>query len=175
VFLDLNLNGQLDSNEPTAITNSAGVYSFPNLATGRYFIFPVLPAGWRADGVYSRRGDSVGRTVTDLDFGVTQTARIAGKAFLDSNKNGVLDRYESPLLGWTVYLDANNNGKLDAGEQSATITAGASYAFDALAPGTYVVRIVQQAGYKPTTVGMYRLTLTAGQDSHVNNFGQVGG
>ena len=98
--------------------------------------------------------------------------KSAGTVFIDQNQNKTLDVDEFHLGGWTVYLDANNNGKLDAGEQSIVTTGNGQYAFGGLAAGTYVVRIVPQAGNVQTTPGSYKLTLTSGQIVGNENFGE---
>lgn len=46
MFLDLNLSGQLDAAEPTAITNEFGDYAFRLLDPGTYKVSEVSPAGW---------------------------------------------------------------------------------------------------------------------------------
>jgi hypothetical protein len=73
-----------------------------------------------------------------------------------------------------VFIDANRNGSLDAGESSTTTDAAGRYAFDALEPGTYLVRIVQQPGYRRTSPGAgYRqVTVAAGDAIGSRNFGE---
>jgi hypothetical protein len=46
IYLDLNNNGQFDSNEPNADTNSAGSYQFPNLPPSNYIVAEVNKSGW---------------------------------------------------------------------------------------------------------------------------------
>ena len=115
---------------------------------------------------------SFGKNVTGLDFAASQTVRIAGTAFLDTNKNGAFDVGESSFSGLTVYLDTNKNGKLDFGEKSAVTASNGQYAFGGIAAGTYVVRIVQPTGYALTTAGSYTLTLSSGQVAGNEVFGE---
>jgi protocatechuate 3,4-dioxygenase beta subunit len=172
-YLDLNNNNVFDTGEPTAVSNSAGLYTFKNVKTGRYLIKPVtIPTGWRMSHFVAWFATSFGNNVTGLDFAASQTAKVFGTVFIDQNANATLDTYEFHLGGWTVYLDANNNGKLDAGEKSVVTSGTGNYSFDGLAPGTYVVRIVPQAGYVQTTPGFYKLTLTSGQVVGNENFGE---
>src|SRR5262249_41705092 len=81
-------------------------------------------------------------------FAEMRAGSIHGQVFEDLNADGVKDANEGRgLLGfptWIVYLDANNNGRLDSGEKSTLAELTGHYAFEDLAPGTYVVRVAQQ-------------------------------
>ncbi|HEX4795988.1 MAG TPA: SdrD B-like domain-containing protein [Humisphaera sp.] len=171
-YIDLNNNSTFDAGEPSTLSNSAGLFTFTNVKTGRYLVRPLVPAGWRMSHFVAWFATSFGKNVTGLDFAASQTAKISGTAFIDQNQSAALDVGEFHLGGWTVYLDANNNGKLDAGEHSIVTAANGQYTFDGIAAGTHVVRIVQQAGYKLTTPGSYKLTLTSGQGVGNENFGE---
>jgi Bacterial Ig-like domain (group 3)/MBG domain (YGX type)/SdrD B-like domain len=46
VYLDLNNNGAFNSNEPYALTDTNGAYSFTGVANGAYIIREVLPSGY---------------------------------------------------------------------------------------------------------------------------------
>ena len=46
VFLDLNKNGAVDTNEPRTTTDAGGNYAFNNLPPGAYRVRDVLPAGF---------------------------------------------------------------------------------------------------------------------------------
>jgi hypothetical protein len=46
VYLDLNHNGQFDSGESTAMTNSAGLFAFRGLADGTYDVRLASESGW---------------------------------------------------------------------------------------------------------------------------------
>jgi hypothetical protein len=46
VYLDLNGNSALDSDEPKYTTNAGGNFYFPNLLPGNYRIGDILPSGW---------------------------------------------------------------------------------------------------------------------------------
>ncbi len=47
VFADLNLNGVLDENEPSAITDVNGIYTLVGLADGRYSVMEQVPSGYQ--------------------------------------------------------------------------------------------------------------------------------
>ncbi|MEM9008948.1 MAG: S8 family serine peptidase, partial [Cyanobacteria bacterium P01_F01_bin.86] len=46
IYLDQNQNGQLDSGEQSAVTDTNGSYSFTGLAAGQYTVAEVVPTGW---------------------------------------------------------------------------------------------------------------------------------
>src|SRR5207253_5064034 len=89
------------------------------------------------------------------------TALIRSK-FQDTNGNGVRDSGEPTLAGWTIFLDANNNGVLDSGEVSTTTNSSGNFRFSNLAPGTFHVREVQQAGWTQTTANPAAITVSSG-------------
>ena len=75
-YIDLNNNNIFDAGEPSAISNSAGLYTFSNVKTGRYLIKPIVPAGWRMSNFVAWFATSFGKNVTGLDFAASQTAKI---------------------------------------------------------------------------------------------------
>ncbi|HEX8912852.1 MAG TPA: SdrD B-like domain-containing protein [Humisphaera sp.] len=76
---------------------------------------------------------------------------INGVKFNDLDADGVRDANEPTLSKWQVYLDTNGNKARDAGEPTTFTNANGYYEFKDLAPGTYKVREVQQAGWRQTT------------------------
>src|SRR5690606_32559501 len=46
IYLDLNHNGQLDPEEPAALTNQDGEYRFGGLSPGEYALAEVLQPSW---------------------------------------------------------------------------------------------------------------------------------
>jgi Ca2+-binding RTX toxin-like protein len=46
VFLDTNQNGALDAGEQSVVTDAAGNYTFPDLASGSYTVAQVIPPDW---------------------------------------------------------------------------------------------------------------------------------
>ncbi|MDY6936688.1 MAG: lectin-like protein [Cyanobacteriota bacterium] len=47
VYLDLNNNGVLDSDEPTQVSDDRGLYHFTSLQPGSYIVREVLPSGFK--------------------------------------------------------------------------------------------------------------------------------
>ncbi|MEZ6088492.1 MAG: FG-GAP-like repeat-containing protein [Pirellulaceae bacterium] len=82
--------------------------------------------------------------------GVGGTASISGVKFDDANDNNQRDTGEGTLPGWTIYLDLNNNGTLDGGEPTTVTDANGAYLFENLTAGDYVVREVEQSGWRQT-------------------------
>jgi len=76
---------------------------------------------------------------------------INGQVFFDHNGNGIKDANDQGLNVPRVFLDANGNGSFDTLEPSTTTDAGGHYEFDAVAPGTYTIRVVAPSNYVPTT------------------------
>ncbi|MDO5631676.1 MAG: SdrD B-like domain-containing protein [Paracoccus sp. (in: a-proteobacteria)] len=148
----LDANGNLVA---TTTTGADGSYLFGNLQPGNYtVVFPTSVNGRVLThqnvgdddtidsdaNVVTGRTDAyavvAGETTSNVDAGLKDpgTASLEGRAFLDSNKDG-LDNNEPGIPGQTVQLlDANGN-------VVAVTTTGAdgSYKFDGLDAGTYTV------------------------------------
>ncbi len=80
-----------------------------------------------------------------------------------------------PISGWPVYVDANNNQTRDAGELVATTDPAGGYAFSALLPGNYRVRLDNPPGWSTVGVpgGTHVIDLVAGGLRSSINFGLV--
>ncbi|MGA2500901.1 MAG: SdrD B-like domain-containing protein, partial [Tepidisphaeraceae bacterium] len=83
--------------------------------------------------------------------GVQLTGSITATVFNDANGDGIRQSTEKPLANITVYIDANNNGSFDAGERTARTNKTGVYLFSNVPIGSYVVRPVLPAGYRPAT------------------------
>jgi len=97
---------------------------------------------------------------------------IEGSKWNDVNANGIWDKGEEALAGWTIYIDSVTNGKLDPWEISTVTNADGQYTFSNLRPGEYAIREVNQTGWiqtSPTTP--YALNLKAGEKLTGINFG----
>src|SRR5207245_8128746 len=105
-------------------------------------------------------------------FGLTQKVQINGTVFNDGNANGTQDTGELGRQGFTVWLDTNMDGILDSGETSTTSDSSGNFQFDRLDPGTYLLRVLTQAGFKRTTAAGVSVTLTDGQIASGVLFGQ---
>ncbi len=152
MYLDLNLNGQLDFNEfneptePTAVTvfddpatknvDETGLYWFTDILPGGYVVSEVLQEGWRQTfpappfGFHIVASDD--EAIFDVDFGNVRTASITGSKWYDVEADGVRQYYDNipgmpqgdvGLADWLIYLDLNNNGVWDGAGEPSTLTA----------------------------------------------------
>ncbi|MCA9213776.1 MAG: hypothetical protein KDB27_11960, partial [Planctomycetales bacterium] len=147
VFADLNLNGELDRGEPTAITHrdnpdtdfdEAGQYTLSTPA-GSTLVMEIVPRGYqqifpspfrRIAHPYNL-GHVVnvvsGGEVAEINFGNQRTEEplgsISGTKWIDFNANGIREADERGDANVTIYLDLNGNGIFDRGEPS-TLTQG---------------------------------------------------
>ena len=97
---------------------------------------------------------------------------IQGSKWNDANANGIWDKGEKALAGWTIYIDSVANGKLDPWELSTVTNADGQYTFSNLGPGEYAIQEVNQKGWIqtfPTTP--YAVNLKAGEKLTGINFG----
>jgi uncharacterized protein (DUF2141 family) len=178
VYIDTQKTGAFATGDPTAVTSSTGAYSFTSLAAGTYIVREKLPAGYKltspATGDFSVTLTN-GQSVTGDNFADAPVlASISGTVFNDANANGKKDPGEEGLGLWTLYIDLKKDGKDDAGDPTVTTNILGAWSFTGLAPGTYIVRVVPVTGSVATTPtgGVKTITLTAGQSSVGNLFGE---
>ncbi|MBO0948157.1 SdrD B-like domain-containing protein [Fibrella forsythiae] len=153
----------------TTTTNASGLYSFTGLTPGTsnsYVVGFTPPAGYTTTitNVGSDTADSDASVVTGNTQSVTLApgennptldagfylipASLGDYAFVDTNKDGIQNAGDVPLVGVTVTLYQN-------GSAVATTTTDASglYSFTGLTPGTsnsYSVGFTPPAGYTTT-------------------------
>ncbi|HZZ77397.1 MAG TPA: SdrD B-like domain-containing protein [Gemmataceae bacterium] len=167
------------------------------LQPGNYKIVETQPAGY-TDGLESQQGTVIPGTIgTDFinvgllqsdvpnnNFGELKTTSISGHVWFDANNDGVRDPGEALIPGTTVTLSGNGVN------QTAVTDANGFYEFDNLQPGTYTVTETQPAGYldgkdvagtpgngtvveDPVHDQIQNITLTSGQASENNDFGEI--
>ena len=104
----------------------------------------------------------------------TAPALVSGAVFNDVNANGKQDAGEKGLANVRVYVDLNKDGKFESNERNALTNASGNWSIAGLAPGSYVIRVVQPQGYKPTVPakGSFSLTLSSGQTVTGKLFGE---
>lgn len=72
IYLDLNNNGELDTDEPSQVTDENGEYSFTGLEAGTYFVREVVPNGFTQTApAVAEVTLGEGESIEDLDFGNT--------------------------------------------------------------------------------------------------------
>jgi choice-of-anchor A domain-containing protein len=153
----------------TTTTSSSGTYSFLGLTGGSYEVQVLKPSGdnFTAQGVSGGIDSLVnsgsgttspitvaaGQLVGNVDAGLViapTTGSITGTAFIDVNRDGVLDTGDTPLAGQTVYL-VNGADTAFVGAPTTTNASG-QYSFTGLAPGSYQVLIGTPSGDSFTTI-----------------------
>jgi hypothetical protein len=168
VFDDINANGIVDTDEPTARTDASGIYFLliprPGGPAGLTIIESFKQSGWKQtspDTIWKNDGyavaaasfDSYGILELRLDFGVQQQiATISGTVYDDQNGDGVKDNGEGGSAGWAPFLDANANGTFDPGEHTAVTDSQGRYTFT-VALGSYKVQLQPRDGWAETAPG----------------------
>jgi serine-aspartate repeat-containing protein C/D/E len=175
IYLDINNNGRVDFNEPSTLTNGQGNYIFVNLPPGTYQVREVQQPNFRQTTpnpapITITSGTNAG----NINFGNNFFAgTIAGTKFNDINSNARLDPGEQPLANWQIYLDLNRNGRLDGGEPNTITNLQGNYAFVNIPADTYLVREVQQPGFRQTTPDPGPIDVTSNATIGNINFGNI--
>jgi hypothetical protein len=173
VYIDSNNNNQLDSGEPTAVTNWLGEYRFKNLTANTYTVRVVEKNGWIPTYPSTNSASdeykvvlAAGQIAKNKDFGSFKQGSISGMKFNDKNGNGRKDPGEPGLQGWVIQLKKGNT------VLATTVTdSQGKYSFPNLGPGTYTVREVQQNGWVQKTPNPSAIKITSGKDAKNKNFG----
>jgi hypothetical protein len=88
------------------------------------------------------------------------TGIVTGNVFNDVNGNGVQDKGDVNLSGWTV--EALQNGKVITSAQSNSL----QYQLGSLADGTYTIEVLPQTGFTQIApVSSYSVTITGNNDT----------
>ncbi|TIO82125.1 MAG: hypothetical protein E5X74_26220, partial [Mesorhizobium sp.] len=173
IYLDVNGNNQLDSGEPSTVTDANGYYHF-TVTPGTYTIREVQQAGWSQDAPNNAEGEytvtlAAGEESHNNDFGNFQLGSISGHKFEDADGSLATTGDQTAVSGWTItlYNDANHNNTADAGEQVAQTTTDGSglYQFTGLLPGDYLIEEESQSGWTNVSpVQIDQDNLTSGQN-----------
>lgn len=178
VWLDLNGNGTKDLTDKTALTDSAGNYTFSGLDPKTYTARVVVQTGYRQSAPAGKPITATltsGQTLSGQNFGLTKRASVSGVVFNDTSRNGVKENAEAGLAGWKVYIDANNNSKWDSTERFILSSATGAWSFgDLLSSKNYLIRVEQQTSWIRTapSIGSFSITPTSGQTLTGKNFGE---
>ncbi|MBI3193159.1 MAG: T9SS type A sorting domain-containing protein [Ignavibacteriae bacterium] len=153
--------------------NNGGTWTTINTSTsattGSYIW--TVPVSLTSQGRV-RVSEANNATVNDVsdDAFTIRLGTISGIKFFDGNANGVRDRYEKGLSGWTINLSG------DATTATMTNERG-EYKFENIPPGSYTVSEEQRTGWMqtfPTGGNPHSVTLFPGQDAIDKNFGNAG-
>lgn len=190
VFLDSNNNGVLDAGEPktTSSTSSTasqtGRYSFTGLFPGNYNVRVVKPTGYQQvspppAGSTGTAGPFKvfafgGADTSYTDFGLIRPVLVSGRAYRDSNANGVINTGETGLSGVGVFIDYNNNGVGDTNEPYVLTDSNGNYTLTSTRQGTFNVRAIRRSGFNSTvpSSSLYSVVFTYGAATTTGkNFG----
>ncbi|SDG56886.1 MULTISPECIES: SdrD B-like domain-containing protein [unclassified Duganella] len=185
VWCDLNGDGIQQSNEggvkgvkvtllnekgvaiATDTTDSSGLYSFTDLAPGKYSVKFSAPDGYGftrqdqgsnesldsdadADGLTAQFTLSSGQVDKTHDAGIAKLGSIGNRVWEDANYNGIQDSGEKGVDGVVVKLYDASTGAL----KGSTITRdGGQYLFDDLQAGNYKVEVTNSSGWYFTKTG----------------------
>lgn len=125
-YVDLNLNGQLDVNEPSDQSPTDGMLGFSGLGPGTYRTRFTTPAGWNIGSIAADYIDSVVTSTKGVAAAVTviPNSVVMGNIWTDSNADGQRGATEVGRNGVRVYIDADRDGRLSGESTAITDTAG---------------------------------------------------
>ena len=145
----------------TTTTNVAGIYSFPGLTPGTYFVEFTTPAGFTFspqdqgadDTVDSDANTATGRTAnyvlisnqvqTSADAGMFQTTTVGDFVWEDLDADGIQDAGETGVNNVSVELF----NSADVSQGTTTTNGVGAYSFVNVSPGDYYVVFTLPAGY----------------------------
>lgn len=137
-----NTGNAITANIPTIVSGQSAtitvVATVLNTATGTISNTATVSSG-------DTETNSANNTSTQ-STAVAELGSIAGKVYVDANRNGVRDTGEAGIAGVTITLtgtDVQNN----AVNQSTTTDANGDYLFANLVPGTYTLTQTQPEGF----------------------------
>ena len=185
-------------------TDASGNYSFSGAAAGlTYTVCQTQPAGYlnggQNPGTNASSNAANAITISNLPvagsagnhFGeIASNSVIAGRVWLDSSNDGVIDAAEAGIAGVVIELSGSDIAGNPV-SRSTTTAADGSYRFEGLAPGNYALRepsqpadtlngrtvagkagaTVTAPGTLPSAIG--NLTLGLSETSGGHNFGEI--
>jgi hypothetical protein len=175
VFLDTDGDWAWDSTEKSVLTDASGNYSLTGLSAATYKVREVSASGWNRTASSPNVTLAAGQSATGQNFANFKQASIAGRVYIDANKNSTFDTGDAGLSGVRVFDDHNNNGRFDTGESSTITDGSGNYTLSGLIAATRTVRIVNPTGRtvsSPST-HYYILKPTSGQAISGKNFATV--
>ncbi|HEY0009793.1 MAG TPA: SdrD B-like domain-containing protein [Tepidisphaeraceae bacterium] len=183
-YVDLDGDGQRDSNEPFASSDVSGVAVISGVTTGTYSVRLAPVAGFDSVSAPMSPLSIVADATVDAVFGIAATPALppvdpptvpadqpvnfpTGNSFIsgyvvnDSNKDGKWTSGEKGIIGRTVWIDANNNGRIDTGEPKQLTASNGKYTFSNVPVGKFTVRQVLPDGWV-SAITSRSVSVTAG-------------
>lgn len=125
VFVDLNENGQQDSDEPVAFTNERGVASFPDLAAGAYSV-GIVSSGRAQSQSFPVRVDELAASVAASSSTLVASADLNHVwAIDDAGRGQVVGALESPAVA-TIELNGPVIASITVGSEAWLISRDAT-------------------------------------------------
>jgi hypothetical protein len=188
VYWDLNDNGRLDPDEPSARTGTEGKYEIEVLRPGNGPLRQVNPAGWvEVEGPAEEVEivlEDAGAILVVADFvNRFESGEVYGRLWDDRNANGAVDPEEEglPLAGWTVYVDLDDDGQPGDGEPVAETNEDGRYLLGQVPSGIRTVRVDPSSilpGWEQTfpdpdgvNFGAHAIEVTVGEVNVLVDFG----
>ena len=162
----------------TDVTDTNGLYSFEDLATGNYKVCETVPAGYAqtfpaGDACHVFSVTDNGDVFTDKNFGNRGDLTISGLKLGDEDGDIQTTDGQEVLSGWVIELwKWVNDAFVNTGLTDTTDGSGI-FSFVNLIPGVYQLREQLQAGWAqlfPTGGAGIDVTLTDSDDTTGNNF-----
>jgi len=170
IYLDLNNNNTLDTNEPNQLSSATGVVTFNDLTPGSYMLrqSPGSDAFTLASEIAVQvQSGAVTNVAVPLMFVAPTTGSIAVKIFNDLNRNSTQTPDEPGVQNVSVYVDSNNDGVFNIGEPSGFTEQNGNVVFGGLAPGSYRIRFVTPTGFERIDASSDQVNVSAGATSPV--------
>ncbi len=172
IYLDLNNNNVLDSDEPTSISAPDGRYSFAGLPPATYTVREVQQAGFTQItpdpiitiiggenfdfvNIGNQPGPGINPPPTPVPpalpvVNTDSRGTITGVKFDDRNADGFAGPDEPRLIDVEIFVDLNGNGFPEANEPVTRTDTHGEYRFT-LPPGNFRVLETPPAGFVNTT------------------------
>jgi len=183
VFIDLNENGIRGPQEPVAITDADGNYSFELYASADLEIGETREPGTSQTSPPNNDTQTVmiNQNLDDIsgvDFGIrADDVQTQGFKFNDLDGDGRRDDDEPGVPGFWIYVDYDDDGRLDLGEPTSITQEDGSYNLTINRNGTFKVREVNMAGWVQTFPGgddqAHTVTVTDGSLNLTLDFGNL--
>lgn len=172
VFADYDGDRRRDDDEPTATIGDAdgtrpGEFTLLGLRTGAVDAVASVGGNYRGGVAVARVTVAAASVVTTRLLATPLLSTIRVEVYGDRDLDGVRDKKERGVGGYTVFLDADADGAPDAGEPTRTTDADGVATFDRLPAATYRVHFKRANDAESFTTPQTVTVQTAGEGSRL--------